>query len=135
MPTFISALADDLVASGIGVRYATSGISIQVNYRRDTGAPHVVLLRETGGSSHAWDAKENLGIQVIVDSTDVVSGQSISRDIYEQFHDRHAETISGHRMIYLRSTTGPPMALPLGPASSTPGRFTFSVNFDALIAK
>ena len=135
MPTFISALADDLVASGIGERYATSGISVQVNYRRDTGAPHVVLLRETGGSSHPWAAKENLGIQVVVDSTDIVSGQSISRDIYEQFHDRHAETISGHRMIYLRSTTGPPMALPLGPATNTPGRFTFSVNFDALIAK
>lgn len=135
MPTFISALADDLVASGIGARYATSGISIQVNYRRDTGAPHVVLLRETGGISYPWVAKENIGIQVVVDSTDIVSGQSISRAILEQFHDRHAETISGHRMIYLRSTTGPPMALPLGPATNTPGRFTFSVNFDALIAK
>jgi len=135
VPTFISALADDLVASGIGARYATSGISIQVHYRRDTGAPHVVLLRETGGITHPWAAKENLGVQVVVDSTDVISGQSIARSIHEQFHDRHAETISGHRMIYLRSTTGPPMALPLGPASNTPGRFTFSVNFDALIAK
>lgn len=135
MPTFISALADDLVASGIGARYATSGVSIQVNLRRETGAPHIVLLRETGGISYPWDAKENLGIQVVVDSTDLVSGQTIARNIYEQFHDRVAETISGHRMLYLRSTSGPPMALPLGPASDTPGRYTFSVNFDALIAK
>lgn len=134
MTTLISALADDLVASGVGARYATSGVSIQINYRRDLGTDHVVLLRETGGVSHPWAAKENLGVQVLVDSVDLMSGQSISRSIYDQFHDRHAETLSGHRMLYLRSTSGPPMALPLGPSSTSPGRYTFSVNFDALIA-
>ena len=135
MTTFISALADDLVASGVGERYAASGVSIQVNYRRATGARHYVLLRETGGTSHPWDAKESLGVQVVVDSDDLISGQTLARDIYEQFHDRVSETLSGHRMLYLRSITGPPMALPLGPASNTPGRYSFSANYDALIAK
>lgn len=135
MPTFIAALADDLVASGVGSLYASSGVSIQVNFRRETGAPHIVLLRETGGTSWPWAAKENLGVQVVVDSTDLISGQTLARNVYDQFHDRVSETISGHRMLYLRSTSGPPMALPLGPATDTPGRYTFSANFDALIAK
>lgn len=134
MTTFISALADDLVASGVGSRYSTSGVSIQVNYRRDTGAPHTVYLRETGGVSYPWASKENIGIQVLVESNDVVSAQTIARDVYDQFHDRHAETLSGHRMLYLRSTSGPPTAIPLGLNALNPERFTFSVNFDALIA-
>lgn len=134
MPTFISALADDLVASGIGGRYSTSGTSIQVNYRRDTGAPHVVLLRESGGLSFPWNTKEQLGIQVLVDSNDLVSGQTIARTIYNQFHERTAEVLSGHKLLWLRSTSGPPQAIPLGPAAEA-GRFTYSVNFDALIVK
>ena len=136
MPTLISVLADDLVASGVGTgRYTTSGVSVQINYRRDTGAPHVLLLRETGGASFPHNTKEQLGIQVLVDSNDVVSGQTIARAVYDQFHERVAEAISGIQLLWLRSTTGPPMAIPLGPATDQAGRFTFSVNFDALIAK
>lgn len=135
MAEFIDAVADDLVASGVGARYATSGVSIQVNYRR-ASAPHVVLLSQTGGLAFPHDAKEQQGIQVLVDSIDLVSAQTIARQVYEQLHERIATaTFSGFEVLWMRATSGPPQAIPVGPAGGQPERFQFSVNFDALLVK
>ena len=133
MAEFIDAVADDLVASGIGVRYATSGVSIQVNHRRSIDAPHVVLLNQTGGQSFPWAFKEQQGIQVLVDSVDLVSGRDIARRVYDQLHERIAtDTFSGFEVLWMRSTSGPPQVVP---QSGRPERFFFSVNFDALLVR
>ncbi len=134
MAEFIEALASDLTASGVGVRYGTGSgvVSIQLNYRRDVSAEHVALLMQTGGLAFPHKGKEQQGIQVLVDSNDLVSGQTIARQIHDQFHERTAETISGHEVLWLRATTLP-QAIPVGPAAGQPERFQFSVNFEALI--
>lgn len=135
---FIEGVADDLVASGVGTaRYSTSGVSVQVNYRRDTGAPTVLLLTQTGGLTFPWDFKEQQGFQVLVDSTDVVSAQTVARQVYDQLNERTAEcfpAVSGHMVLWLRATTLP-QAIPVGPTGDQAEHFQFSVNFDALIIK
>ena len=134
---FVDALADELVASGVGARYSDSGSSIQVNLRRELGQDHTILLRQTGGLADPWSSAdqgrtEQYAVQVLVDSIDLVSGQVLARQVFNQFHGRKAETISGHQVLWLRSTSGPPQALPLGPTGQA-GRYQFSVNFDAVL--
>ena len=134
MAEFIESLASDLVASGVGARYGTGSgvVSVQLNYRRDNDQDHTVLLMQTGGLAFPHAGKEQQGIQVLVDSDDLVSGQTIARQVYDQFHERTAETISGHEVLWLRATTLP-QAIPVGPAAGQPERFQFSVNFEALL--
>ena len=131
---FVDAMADELVASGVGARYAKTGTSIQVNLRRALGQNHTILLRQTGGLAFPWDGKEQYAVQILVDSDDLVSGQVLARTVFDQFHNRTAETISGHDVLWLRSTSGPPQALPIGPAGEA-GHYQFSVNFDAMLRK
>ncbi len=135
---FIEGVADDLIASGIGTgRYSTSGVSVQVNYRRDTGAPTVLLLSQAGGLAFPLDHKEQQGFQVLVDSIDVVSAQTVARQVFDQLHDRNAECIpavSGHMVLWIRATTLP-QPIPVGPFGGQAEHVQYSVNFDALLVK
>lgn len=136
MPEVISGMADELVGAGIGTGiYATSGTSIQVNYRRDMGDDTThVLLRQSGGASYPHKAKEQQGIQVLVDGPTISGTQATARSIYELWEEVTATTISGgHEVLWIRAIA-PPQAFPTGP---DPGRerFQFSVNFDVLIVK
>lgn len=135
MPEFVKRVAEDLVASGIGTGlYSTSGVSVQVNYRRDLGTDHVVLLTQTGGVAFAWNFKEQQAFQVLVDSVDLVSAQTLARQVFDQLHERTATCFSGYEVLWLRAVA-PPQAIPVGPQADQPSRFQFSVNFDALLVK
>lgn len=131
MAEFIEALADELVASGVGTgRYSTSGVSVQLNHRRDLGAPHVIQVRQAGGLPFPYAGKEQQGVQILVDSEDVVSGQTIARQAYDQLHNRTAEVIGGHNVLWMRASTLPqPLPGPAGQAE----RFTFVVSLEALL--
>lgn len=136
---FLEVLADDLVASGVGTgRYSTSGVSVQLNYRRDMGAPTVLLLQQAGGLGFSLKHKEQQGVQVLVDSIDPVSAQTVARQVFDQFHERTAEripdTASGHLLLWMRATTLP-QPIPVGPVGAQAERTQFSVNFEALLVK
>jgi hypothetical protein len=134
MAEFIDAVADLLVASGVGARYSTSGTSIQVNYRRDEGAPVVVLLMQQGGLSHPRNYKENYAVQCLVDSTTISGARDTCRQVYDLLHETVATEISGHQVLWLRAIA-PPQAIPVGPGGGEHERYHFSVNFDALLVK
>ncbi len=135
MAEFITAIADDLVSGGIGELVSTSGVSIHQNVRRDVGAPHYVTLKQTGGLAFAHKGKEQYALQVMIDSNDPVSGQTIARDVYDRLHERISVTLGGHDVLWIRAIA-PPQAVPMGPsAGQPPERFQFSVNFDSLIRK
>jgi hypothetical protein len=137
MSEVISGLANELVGAGIGTGiYSTSGTSVQINFRRDMGlAITHVLLTQTGGQSFPHKAKEQQGIQVLVDAPTLSGAQSTARAIYELWEEVIATQISGgHEILWLRAIA-PPQALPTGPGGTEKERFQFSVNFDALIVK
>lgn len=134
MAEFVDALADYLVASGIGSRYSTSGVSVQVNYRRDTGAPTVVLLMQQGGASYPRGYKENYAVQCLVDSDAISGARDTSRQVYNLLHETVATEISGHQVLWLRAIA-PPQAVPVGHGGEAHERYHFSVNFDALLVK
>lgn len=135
MAEFITAVANDLVSGGVGALVATSGVSIHQNVRRDTGADHYVTLKQTGGLSFPHKGKEQYTIQAMIDSDDVVSGQTIARSVYDRLNERISVTLGGHDVLWIRAIT-PPQAVPMGPsAGQPPERFQFSVNFDSLIRK
>lgn len=129
---FIEAVALDLVASGVGAIYSTSGVSIQPNVRRETAAPTVLYLRQTGGIAFALDTKEQQAFQALVDSTTINVAQTVARTVFDQLHERTAEVISGHQVLWMRAVA-PPQAIPLGPTESK--GYQFSVNFDAMLVK
>lgn len=132
---FLDAVALDLVASGVGGLYGSpvSGVSIQVNVRREVpGANTVVLLKQTGGAAFPFDYKEQQAFQCFVDSTTISGARDTARTVFDQLHERTAETISGHRVLWMRAIA-PPQSVPLGPTDSK--GFQFSVNFDALLVK
>lgn len=136
MAQWVDSLADYVVSgttvTGAG-RYINSGVSVQVNYRRDMpGADVIVLLRETGGLAFPLVQKEQQAVQVVVDSADLVSGQVTARAIYDSLHDLHAVTIDGHRVLWLRATALP-QNIPTGPLAGQNERFQITVNFDALL--
>lgn len=132
---FVSAAANLLVSGGVGTLYATSGTSVQMNVRRDTGAETVVLLSQTGGLAFPHDAKEQYAFQVMVDSTTISGARTTARAVFDLLHERVAEEIGGHDVLWLRAVTLP-QAIPMGPSGGPDKeRFQFSVNFDALLVK
>lgn len=143
---FVDAVADLLVASGLGTgRYSTSGTSIQVNLRRDFGVDLTyVLLSQTGGQSFPFALREHQNLQVLVDAPTVSGARAKAREIYDFLHDRAAFAITlagvsgadaGHRIMWLRSTTGPPQAIPIGPGGGEADRYQFSTNFEAFLLR
>ncbi len=133
MTELVDAIADLLVASGIATaRYSTSGTSMQVNYRRDTGAPTILLLTQQGGVAQPKDQTEDQAYQALTDSSTVSGAQVKSREVFEFLHERTAEIIGGFDVLYVRAVA-PPQAVPTGPGVSE--RFQFSVNFTARIRK
>lgn len=130
---FVDSVADYLVASGVGARYATSGTSLQVNVRRETGAPTTVLLTATGGLAFPKKQIEQYAFQALVDST-TVSGATIkAREVFDLLHDVHATTLpSGHEVLWMRATALP-QPVPIGPGGGQTEQYQFSVNFDALL--
>lgn len=134
MAEFVDAVADLLVASGIGSRYSTSGTSVQVNYRRDTGAPIVVLLMQQGGLSHPFNYKENYAVQCLVDGTTISGARDTARQVFDLLHEVVAAEVSGHQVLWMRAIA-PPQAIPVGAGGSEHERYQFSVNFDALLVK
>ena len=132
---FIEAVALDLVASGVGSLYGSSGVSIQVNVRRDEPGNSIttwVVLRQTGGLAFALNTKEQYAFQCFVDSTTFSGAQTVARMVFDQLHERTAEVISGHQVLWIRAIA-PPQAVPLGPTDSK--GYQFSVNFDAMLVK
>jgi hypothetical protein len=128
----VDAIADRLVASGIGTaRYSTSGTSVQVNVRRETGADTIVLLTQRGGTAYPGQ-REDQTFQVLVDATTVSGAQAKARAVFDHLHGLVALTLSGHDVLWIRAVT-PPQAVPHGPGESE--RFQFSVNFDAFVRK
>lgn len=131
MAEFIDGLAGRLVASGIGTGlYSTSGTSVQVNVRRETGAPTLLLLSQTGGTPHVKGQTEQHGVQVLVDSTTVSGARAKAREVFDHFHGLTAETISGHDVLWVRALALP-QAVVVGPGESE--QFRFSLNFEALV--
>lgn len=128
---FLDRVADLLVASGIGTgRYSTSGVSVQVSFRRDV-APTVLLLTPTGGLTHDRDSLETQSFQAFVDSTTLSGARDTARALFDFLHETGTTEIGGHAVTWIRALA-PPQAMPTGPNEK---RFQFSVNFDALLAK
>lgn len=143
MAEFIRAVADDLVSGSVGTMYSTTpgSVSIQVTNRReiqDSAAGDgstIVLLQQTGGNPWPRGSAEEYGFQVLVDSNDVVSGETAARAVYDRLFERFNEVLGGHVVHWLRAVALP-QAVPMGPsAGQPPERFMFSVNFNTLILK
>lgn len=132
MSEFVTALVDLTIASGIGEKYAATGVSIQDGYRRDTGADIVALFRQATGVSFPFDQTEEQGIQVLVDATTVSGARTTARAIYNLLHNRIAETQGGFRFLWLRGVA-PPQDLGPGPADSK--RFTVTANYTARLLR
>jgi hypothetical protein len=132
----VNLLADDLVASGVGALWASSGVSVQVNYRRDTGADTYVVLRQTGGSTFPGPAtrREQQTFQALVDSNTLSGVQAVARQVYDQLHSRENMTLSGVRVMQVLAIA-PPNVFPTGPGANDPGRFQASVNLDAFVVR
>lgn len=129
---FLDRVADLVVASGIGTgRYATSGVSVQVSFRRELGAPTVLLLTPTGGLTHERGALETQSFQAFVDSETLELARDTARELFDLLHETGTTEIGGHAVTWIRALA-PPQAVPVGPDAK---RFQFSVNFDALLAK
>ncbi len=128
---FVDSVADYMVLSGVGARYATSGTSIQVTVRRDIGATTVVLVTPQGGLAFPKKQTEQQAFQVLVDS-DTISGARVkAREVFDLLHDVHAVILpSGHEVLWMRAVALP-QAIPNGPGRGE--IFQFSVNFDAVL--
>lgn len=135
MAEVISGFGYELIGSGVVTGfYSTSGVSLQVNHRReiDDKDVTVVLLSQVGGLSFVRKTKEQQAIQVLIDAKTHAAAQSKAREIYAQWEEQIACTISGgHKVLWIRAVA-PPQAIPNGPGD---GRFQFSVTFDAMIVK
>jgi hypothetical protein len=137
MSEVVSGLANELVGAGVGTGiYSTSGTSVQINFRRDFGKDVTYIqLTQTGGQAFPRKAKEQQGIQVLVDAPTLSGAQATARAVYDLWEEVIATQISGgHEILWLRAIA-PPQALPTGPGGTDMERFQFSVNFDALIVK
>jgi hypothetical protein len=135
MADFLKAVVDDLVSGSVGTINAQSGVCIQENLRRETGADTYVVINQTGGLPFPHAAKEQYAFQALVDSNDMVSGQTACRAVYDRLNERISVTLAGHDVLWIRAIALP-QSVPLGPsAGQPPERFMFSVNFDALIRK
>lgn len=143
---FIDAIADWLVASGLGTgRYSTSGVSIQINVRRDFGVGvQYVLLTQQGGTGFPFALREHQVFQILVDGPTVSGARAKAREIFDFLHDRVATAITvagvsglseAHRIMWMRSTSGPPQAIPIGPGGGESDRYQFSTNFEAFLLK
>lgn len=135
MAEVISGFGFELIGANIvSGFYLTSGVSLQVNHRREVEDPDVtiVLLSQTGGLAFPHKEKEQQGMQVLVDARTHSLAQSKAREIYEFWEETVAKVISGgHQVLWVRAIA-PPQAIPNGPGDR---RFQFSVNFDAMIVK
>lgn len=137
MAEFVYTIADDLVSGSIGGLFGSpvSGVSIQPGTRRelfggDRGVT-VVALIPTGGAAFSRDEKESYGFQAWVDSPTVSGASDTARLVFDRLHERTAEVLGGHQVLWIRAIA-PPQAIP---ASPTAERFQFSVNFDSLLVK
>lgn len=135
MAEFVDEVADLLVASGVATGlYTTSGTSLQVNYRRDTGAPTVLLLRQSGGTPLPKADAETYTLQALVDSETNAAAKSKARELFDFLHERTRVALPSHDVLWIRAVTLP-QSLPLGPNTGGSERFQFSVNFNAFIRK
>lgn len=135
MAEFVDAIANDLVASGVGQRYnaaPTSGTSIQVNSRRDSGHETIVALQQFGGTPFERATSEDYLVQVLVDGASVVTARDTARTVYEQFRDRKRETLGGFDVLWVRPVTLP-QAVPLGPGAGTAERFQYTFSLSARV--
>lgn len=142
--SFVHALADLLVASGVGALYVNSGTCIQVNFRRDpisgaTADTVVTLYAAPGGQSAPFDAWEIQAVQAIVDARDPNDASTRAQSVYDTLHETAAATITGttvsgsFEVLWMRAVS-PPQAVPVGPLLEG-DRHQFSVNFSAFIRK
>ena len=135
MAEVISGFGDELIGAGIVTGYySTSGVSLQINHRREATDPAItiVLMSQTGGLAFPHKAKEQQGFQVLVDAQKVADAASKAREIYALWEELVGTTISGgHKILWMRAVA-PPQTIPNGPGDR---RFQFSVNFDAMIVK
>lgn len=132
MAEFVNSAIWLCAVSGIGNLYATSGVSLQDGYRRETGATTIAVFRQTGGASFTFDTSEGYGFQVLVDSKTVSGARAVSRDIYNLLHDRLAEVISGVSVLWVRGVAPPQ---DVGPGPGTGERFAVSTNYEARILR
>lgn len=141
MAEFVRAVADDLVAGGVGALYSTTvgTVSIQVTNRREIqdsvvgDGSTIVLLQQSGGTPGPRGSFEEYGFQVLVDSNDLVSGEVAARAVYDRLHERFNVVLGGHVVHWLRAVALP-QAVPMGPsAGQPPERFMFSVNFNSML--
>jgi hypothetical protein len=129
----VEAIAERLVASGLCTGlYSTSGISAQVNSRRETGAPTIVVVAQVAGTHGEKGQRELPTFQCLVDSASGDGARTVARAIHDHLHELEPQTLSGMSLLWVRAIA-PPQAIPIGPGES--GRFHFSVNFDACIRK
>jgi len=132
---FVTAVVDYCISGGIGELFATSGVSIQDGFRRESGAPTIAVFTQTGGESFAQDQTEGLGLQVLVDSVTVDDARDVARQIYDLLHEtvaNYATDFGSFRVLWLRGVA-PPQDIGPGPGGSK--RFVVSVNFDARIIR
>jgi hypothetical protein len=125
---FVDAIALRLEANGLGTLYSTSGTSIQVRSRRDTGADQVILLRPTGGLEFERKTTETYAIQCLAESATASGANVLARQVWTDLHDITREVISGFNVLWMRALA-PPQDLGAGPGDQE--RFLFTVNFDA----
>lgn len=136
----LDGLADLLVASGIATGvYSTSGVSDQVNLRRDFGpAVTYLVLAQTGGESFPWAFKEETAFQVLVDGPTLSGARAVARQVYDFLHERLRWEVSGtgyqQRALFIRAVA-PPQTIPIGPGAGAVERFQFSTNFSALVVR
>jgi hypothetical protein len=130
----VTSVIDFCISGGIGALYATSGVSLQDGYRRESGAPTIALFNQTGGVSYAQDQTEGYGIQVLVDSETASGARAVAREIYDLLHETVANStdFGSYDVLWLRGIA-PPQDLGPGPGGSQ--RFTVSTNYDARIKR
>ena len=132
---FVTAVINELEASGIGEVYATSGISLQDGYRR--GAPEdggisgaVALLRQTAGVNFPRDDSYQVGIQILVDAETVSGARAASQTIYNFLHEKTTVCFGTFRVLWMRANTRP-QDLGDGPGGNE--RYQVSTNYNAHI--
>jgi hypothetical protein len=130
----VDVIADRLVASGLCTgRYSTSGISVQVEQRRDLpNADTIVLLSSRGGANGQRGQSELPTFQCLIDSKTVSGAATTARAIHDHLHELCNVVLSGISVLYVRAVA-PPQSIPHGPGNTD--RFTYSLNFDAFIRK
>lgn len=140
----VDALAELAVAQLSGQGFAfydaapASGVSVQVGARQvptTSDEVTIAVFVQGGGLSFPLKQKEQVGFAVNVDARTRQRSLDASRAIYGVLHDRHAFVVSGTRadfkVLWVRSTSGPPQMLGNGPGEEQ--RWLSTVNYDALI--